>query len=556
MAKQILFDEQARLAMQRGVDKLANAVKVTLGPKGKTVVIDRSYGSPTITKDGVTVAKDIELEDKFENLGAELVKEVASKTNDVAGDGTTTATLLAQSMIREGLRALGSGVNAGDIKRGMDQKLAEVIENLKNMSKPIKTNEEKSQVASISANDPEIGKLIAEAMAKVGDDGVITVEESQTFGMQVEVVEGMQFDKGYINPYMFTNAERMEAEYSDPYILITDSKISSVHDLLPILEKIAQQGRKELVIIAEDVEGEALATLVVNKIRGTFNSLAVKAPGFGDRRKEMLRDIAAVTGATVVSDEVGLKLDKVELTHLGRANKVKSTKENTTIIGGQGDKKDIDARIAQIKVELDQSTSDYDKKNLNERLGKLAGGVAVIKVGAATETELKEKKHRIEDAVSATKAAVEEGIVPGGGIALAVASQVFNRLTKPANAKEESITPLVAAGRIVENAALEIIKQIAGNAGHDGAIILSNIVHLHEQDKNYNIGFNAETGQYEDMVKAGIVDPTKVTRTALENAVSIASIFLTTEAAITDIPKKEEPAMGHGGMGGGMGMDY
>lgn len=540
--------------MQRGVDKLANAVKVTLGPKGKTVVLDRSYGAPTITKDGVTVAKDIELDDKFENLGAELVKEVASKTNDVAGDGTTTATLLAQSMIREGLRALGSGVNSDDIKRGMDKKLADVVANLKKMSKPIKTAEEKAQVASISANDPEIGKLIAEAMSKVGDDGVITVEESQTFGTEVEVVEGMQFDKGYINPYMATNMERMEAEYTDPYILITDGKVSSVQDLLPLLEKVAQQGKKELVIIAEDVDGEALATLVLNKIRGTFNSLAVKAPGFGDRRKDILRDIAAVTGATVISEEIGLKLDKVELEHLGKADKVKSTKENTTIIGGLGDKKAIDSRIAQIKNELEQATSDFDKEKLRERLGKLSGGVAVIKVGAATETELKEKKHRIEDAVSATKAAVEEGIVPGGGIALALASDVFGRLAKGANSQEESVTPMVAAGRIVENAALEVIKQIAGNAGHDGSIVLSNIVHMQEQSKNMNIGFNAATGQYEDLVKAGIVDPTKVTRTALENAVSIASVFLTTEAAITDMPKKEEPEMHN--HGGGMGMDY
>ena len=553
MAKQILFDEQARLAMQRGVDKLANAVKVTLGPRGKTVVLDRSYGAPTITKDGVTVAKEIELEDKFENLGAELVKEVASKTNDVAGDGTTTATVLAQSMIREGLRALGSGVNAGDIKRGMDQKLNEVVAKLKEMSKPIKTQEEKAQVASISANDTEIGQLIAEAMEKVGNDGVITVEESQTFGTEVEVVEGLQFDKGYINPYMATDTQRMEAEYSEPYILITDHKVSSVQELLPTLEQVAQQGRKEIVIIAEDVDGEALATLVVNKIRGTFSALAVKAPGFGDRRKEMLRDIAAVTGATVVSDEVGLKLDKVELAHLGKAKKVKATKENTTIIGGAGAKEAIEARIGQIKAEIEASTSDYDKKNLAERLGKLSGGVAVIKVGAATETELKEKKHRIEDAVSATKAAVEEGIVPGGAIALAVASGAFDRLQR--GGAEEVVSPMIAAGRIIENAALEVIKLIAGNAGHEGTIVMTNIVREQASQKNTAVGFNAATGEYQDMVKAGVVDPTKVTRTALQNAVSIASTFLTTEAAITDIPKKEEPAS-HSHGGGGMGMDY
>jgi chaperonin GroEL len=553
MPKQILFNEQARLAMQRGVDKLANAVKVTLGPKGKTVVLDRSYGAPTITKDGVTVAKEIELEDKFENLGAELVKEVASKTNDVAGDGTTTATVLAQSMIREGLRALGSGVNAGDIKRGMDQKLEDVVAKLKTMSKPIKTSEEKAQVASISANDEGIGKLIAEAMDKVGDDGVITVEESQTFGTEVEVVEGLQFDKGYINPYMATNTERMEAEYSDPYILITDGKIGSLQDLLPLLEKVATGGRKEIVIIAEDVEGEALATLVVNKIRGTFSSLAVKAPGFGDRRKEILRDIAAVTGATVISDEVGLKLDKAELTHLGRASKVKATKEHTTIIGGQGTKEAIDARIGQIKAELEQATSDFDKDKLHERLGKLSGGVAVIKVGAATETELKEKKHRIEDAVSATKAAVEEGIVPGGGIALAVASGAFTRLM--ATDSQEVVSPMIAAGRIIENAALEVIKLIASNAGHEGTIVMTKIIREQAEQNNQAVGFNAATGVYEDMVKAGVVDPTKVARTALQNAVSIASVFLTTEAAITDLPKKEESESGHG-HGGGMGMDY
>ncbi len=553
MAKQILFDEQARLAMQRGVDKLANAVKVTLGPRGKTVVLDRSYGAPTITKDGVTVAKEIELDDKFENLGAELVKEVASKTNDVAGDGTTTATVLAQSMIREGLRALGSGVNAGDIKRGMDAKLEEVVSKLKEMSKPIKTKEEKAQVASISANDPEIGKLIAEAMDKVGDDGVITVEESQTFGTEVEVVEGLQFDKGYINPYMATNTERMEAEYSDPYILITDHKVSSVQDLLPLLEKIAAGGRKEIVIIAEDVDGEALATLVVNKIRGTFSSLAVKAPGFGDRRKEMLRDIAAVTGATVISDEVGLKLDKAELEHLGKASKVKATKESTTIIGGAGAKDAIEARISQIKAEIENSTSDYDKKNLGERLGKLSGGVAVIKVGAATETELKEKKHRIEDAVSATKAAVEEGIVPGGGIALGVATGAFERLLSTGG--QEVVSPMIAAGRIIENASLELIKQIVANAGYEGTIVMTNIVREQAEQKNKAVGFNAATGEYQDMVKAGVVDPTKVTRTALQNAVSIASVFLTTEAAITDMPKKEEPSVGSG-HGGGMGMDY
>jgi len=477
MPKQILFDEQARLAMQRGVDKLANAVKVTLGPRGKTVVLDRSYGSPTITKDGVTVAKEIELEDKFENLGAELVKEVASKTNDVAGDGTTTATVLAQSMIREGLRALGSGVNANDIKRGMDQKLAEVVAALKEMSKPIKTKEEKAQVASISANDNEIGKLIAEAMDKVGDDGVITVEESQTFGTEVEVVEGLQFDKGYINPYMATNTERMEAEYNDPYILITDHKVSSVQDLLPLLEKVAAAGQKEIVIIAEDVDGEALATLVVNKIRGTFSSLAVKAPGFGDRRKEMLRDIAAVTGATVISDELGLKLDKAELSHLGKAKKVKATKEHTTIIGGAGAREAIESRIGQIKAEIENSTSDYDKKNLAERLGKLSGGVAVIKVGAATEVEMKEKKHRIEDALSATRAAVEEGIVVGGGVALIRALLVLDKLDVSG---EEKI-----GVDILRRALQAPIRQIAENAGHEGAVVVRTI--LESKDANFGI---------------------------------------------------------------------
>ncbi|MCX6785108.1 MAG: chaperonin GroEL [Candidatus Komeilibacteria bacterium] len=550
MAKQIIFDEAARQAMKRGVDKLANAVKVTLGPKGRNVVLDKGYGSPVITKDGVTVAKEIELEDKFENIGAELVKEVASKTNDVAGDGTTTATILAQSIIAEGLKNVTAGSNPLLLKKGLDLGAEAIMAELKKIAKKVEGKEEIGQVASISANDKEIGQKIAEAMDKVGKDGVITVEESQGFGVEIETTEGMQFDKGYVSAYMITNTERMEAEYNDPYILITDQKITSIQDILPVLEKIAQTGKKELVIIADDLEGEALATLVVNKIRGTFMGLAIKAPGFGDRRKEMLRDIAALTGGKVISEEVGLKLENATLEMLGRARKVIATKENTTIVEGKGEASEVKERIAQIKKEIELSTSDFDKEKLQERLAKLAGGVAVIKVGAASEVEMKEIKHRIEDALSATRAAIEEGIVVGGGVALLRALKALDGLK--VNGGEET----VALG-ILRRALEAPIRQIAENAGKDGSVVAEKV-----KASEGNMGYNALTDTYEDLVKAGIVDPTKVTRVALKNAVSIASMFLTTEAVITDLPKKLEEEHAHGGMGGGMpgmggmGMDY
>jgi len=545
MSKQILFDEAARQSLKRGVDKLANAVKITLGPRGRNVVLDKGYGAPTITKDGVTVAKEIELEDKFENIGAELVKEVASKTNDVAGDGTTTATLLAQIMIAEGVKNVTAGANPLAIKRGIEKGVEAVVKELKEkISKPVGSNAEIEQVASIAANDAEIGKIIAEAMNEVGKDGVITVEESQSFGMSKEVVRGMRFDRGYIAGYMVTNPERMEAVYEDVYILVTDKKISSVQqELLPILEKVAATGKKEIVIIADDVEGEALATLVVNKLRGTFSGLAVKAPGFGDRRKEMLQDIAVLTGAKVISEDVGLKLENATLEDLGKARKIISTKENTTIIEGAGDAKKVQDRIAQIRKELEITTSDYDKDKLKERLAKLAGGVGVIKVGAATESEMKEIKYRIEDALNATKAAVEEGIVPGGGVALLRAIKALDR----AQVQDEEKVGLNILRRSLE----EPIRQIAINGGKDGAVIAEE-VKKHEG----NYGYNAATDKYEDMVVAGIIDPTKVTRFALQNAASIAAMFLTMEAVVTDIPKKEEPHMHGGGMPDMGGMGY
>ncbi|MFH1188103.1 MAG: chaperonin GroEL [bacterium] len=555
MSKIIKFNEDARSALKRGVDQLANAVKVTLGPKGRNVVLDKGYGSPVITKDGVTVAKEVELEDKFENIGAELVKEVASKTNDVAGDGTTTATILAQSMINEGLKLVSSGVSPIDIKNGIDKKVEEVIKNLAKMSKPVSTKEDIAQVASISANDKEIGNIIAEAMEAVGKDGVITVEESQSFGVEKEVVEGMQFDKGYVSPYMITNAERMEAAMDDVPVLITDKKISSIQEILPLLEKLAQSGKKDLVVIAEDIEGEALATFVVNKLRGAFNVLAVKAPGFGDRRKAMLEDIAILTGAKVISEEVGLKLENVDVEMLGSARKVVATKENTTIVEGKGEQKAIDARVAQIRKEIEASDSDFDKEKLQERLAKLSGGVAVIKVGAATETEMKEKKHRIEDALAATKAAVEEGVVPGGGVALAVASNALSELIETSD-KENILNGVQAGDQIVKNAVLEPIKQIAANAGEDGSVVLFHVASEQKKTGNQKIGYNAALDKYEDMMEAGIVDPTKVTRFALQNAASAASMFLTTECVITDKPE-EKDSHGHGmsgGMGGGMGM--
>jgi chaperonin GroEL len=542
MAKQIVFDEKARHALKRGVDQLANAVKVTLGPKGRNVVIDKGYGSPTITKDGVTVAKEIDLEDKFENIGAELVKEVASKTNDVAGDGTTTATVLAQAMIAEGIKNITAGANPLAVKRGMEKAVESIVSDLKKLSKPV-SGEEIAQVASISANDAELGAKIAEAMKRVGQDGVITVEESQTFGIETEVVQGMRIDKGYSSPYMVTNTERMEAEYTDPYILVTDKKISSIQDILPILEKVVQSGKKDIVIIADDLEGEALTTLVLNKLRGTFHALAVKAPGFGDRRKDMLADIAAVTGATVITEDLGRKLDTVELADLGSAHKVVATKDHTTFVDGKGDKAAVSARAAQLKKQIETTDSEFDREKLQERVAKLAGGVGVIKVGAATEVEMKEKKHRIEDAVAATKAAVEEGIVPGGGVALLRSLGALNALNMTG---EEQV-----GAAIVKRAIEAPIRAIAENAGKDGSVVAEEV-----KKRSGNDGYNAATDTYEDLLKAGIVDPTKVTRSALQNAASIAAMFLTTECVITDLPKKEEPAAGGHAHGGGMGMDY
>ncbi|MBI4435333.1 chaperonin GroEL [Candidatus Uhrbacteria bacterium] len=540
MAKQISFNEDARAALKRGVDKLANAVKVTLGPKGRNVVLDRGYGAPTITKDGVTVAKEIELEDKFENLGAELVKEVASKTNDVAGDGTTTATVLAQAMIAEGLRNVTAGTNPQVLRRGIEKGVDALVKEIKEkIATPIKGGEIE-KVASISANDAEIGSMIAKAMEKVGEDGVITVEESQSFGVDVEVVEGMQFDKGYVSHYMVTNADRMEAEYQDAYILITDKKVSSVQDILPVLEKVAATGKKELVIICEDVDGEALTTLVVNKLRGAFSTLAIKAPGFGDRRKAMLQDIAVLTGGKVVSDEIGMKLETVELGDLGKARKVVSTKDNTTIVEGHGDKVAIEERVGQIRAQLEATDSDFEKEKMQERIAKLAGGVAIIRVGAATETEMKEKKHRIEDAVSATKAAVEEGIVPGGGVALMRAARILD--TVPVEGDER------VGIDILRRALEEPLRLIASNAGMDGSVVAEKV-----REMTGSQGYNAATNEYQDLVVAGIIDPAKVTRFALQNAASIAAMILTTECAITDLPKKEEPAPG-GMPGGGMGM--
>ena len=542
MAKNITFNEEARSALKRGADKLANAVKVTLGPKGRTVVLDRGYGAPTITKDGVTVAKEVELENKEENMGAELIKEVASKVNDVAGDGTTTATVLAQSMIQEGLKTISAGNNPLAVKRGFEKGVVAVLESLKTNTKQVSSKEEMAQIASISANDAEIGGIIAEAMDAVGKDGVITVEESQSFGVEKDVVEGMQFDNGYISPYMVTNPDRMEALYDDALILLTDKKISSLQEILPLLEKISQSGKKDLVIVSEDVDGEALATLVVNKLRGTFNVLAVKAPGFGDRRKEMLEDLALLTGGRVISEEVGLKLENTEITDLGHARKVIATKESTTIVEGQSDKTVIDNRIAQIRKEIDNSDSDFDKEKLQERLAKLAGGVAVIKVGAATETEMKEKKHRIEDAVLATKAATEEGIVPGGGVALLRAVPSLEKI---------EVTDDERIGvSILMRALEEPIRQIAENAGKDGAVIVEEVKKREGAD-----GYNAATDTFENLVTAGIIDPTKVTRSALQNAASIAGMFLITEAVISEIPEEngggEMPA-GMPGMGGGM----
>jgi chaperonin GroEL len=541
MAKEIKFNEDARQEIKKGVDKLANAVKVTLGPKGRNAVLGSGFGSPTITKDGVTVAKDIELEDKFENIGAELVKEVASKTNEIAGDGTTTATILAQAIITEGIKNVTAGTNPLEIKSGIEKGVAHLVQNLKKISKKIDSKEEIAQVASISANDSEIGNIIAEAMDSVGKDGVITVEESQSFGIEKEVVEGMQFDKGYISPYMVTNSDRMEAEYENPYILLTDQKISSLKEFLPLLEKIAQTGKKDLVIIADEVEGEALATLVVNRLKGTFNALAIKAPGFGDRKKEMLEDIAILTGAKVISEEVGLKLENADLDVLGDARKVVATKENTTIVEGKGDKGVLEDRIKHLKKMIETSDSDFDKEKYQERLAKLSGGVAVIKVGAATETEMKEKKHRIEDALAATKAAVEEGIVVGGGVALLRASKDLDKV----EVEGEEKVGLSILARAIESP----IIQIAENAGKDGSVIAEKV----RNSEEINFGYNAKTDKFEDLVKAGVVDPTKVVRSALQNASSIGAMFLTTEAVVAEIPKKDDGGSAMPSMGG-MGM--
>lgn len=552
-AKQLIYSEHARDALRHGVDKLANAVKVTLGPKGRNVVLDRGFGSPMITKDGVTVAKEIELQDKFENVGADLVKEVASKTNDVAGDGTTTATVLAQAVVADGIRNVAAGANPMMVKHGMDKAVETVVDELRKISKPVKTHDEIQQVASISANDPEIGRHIAEAIKKISKevadvkDIVITVEESKGFGTEVEPVSGMRFDKGYASPYMITNPERMESEYQDPYILITDKKISSIQDILPTLEKIAQTGRKELVIIADDVDGEALATLVVNKLRGTFMSLAVKAPGFGDRRKAMLEDMAILTGGKVVTEEVGLKLDAVKLEDLGQARRVVSTKDYTTIVEGKGNPAKVKDRVAQIKKEMEATESDFDREKLQERLAKLAGGVAVIKVGAATETEMKEKKMRIEDAVNATKAAVEEGVVAGGGVALLRTLGRLEQLEKQLEGDEK------VGVRILKRALEEPLRQIAQNSGKDGSVVVEAV-----RRGVGAFGYNALTDTYEDLEKSGIIDPTKVVRLALINAASIGSMVLTTECLVTDIPEKKEKGGGMPDMGGmGMGgMDY
>lgn len=543
MAKQIVFKDDARQKLFAGVRKLADAVRITLGPKGRYVVLDKKYGPPTITNDGVTIAKEIELKDPFENIGAQLVKEVATKTNDVAGDGTTTATVLAHAMVSEGIRNVTAGANPIHLRRGMEKAVQAIIEELKKVSKKVTTEEEMAQVATISSKDEHIGKLIATALTKVGSDGVVTVEESQTMGMEIDFVEGMQFDQGYISPYMVTDPGRMEASFDDPKILITDKKISSIQEILPVLEKLAHAGRKELVIIAEDVEGEALATFVVNKLRGTFSVLAVKAPAFGDRRKEMLKDIAAVTGGKFISEELGLKVENATLDDLGSAHRLIATKDDTTIVDGRGKKRDIDARVAQIKSALDKSTSDFDKEKLQERLAKLSGGVAVIKVGAATEVELKEKKHRIEDALAATRAAVEEGIVAGGGTAVLQAARVFDGLK--VHGSDE------ATGLDIVKKALEMpLHQIAMNAGVEGSVVVNKV-----REAKSGHGYDAELHKYSEMMQVGIVDPTKVVRSALENAVSVAGLIITMDAAVTDLPEKEKNDDASGGMpGGGMAM--
>ena len=542
MAKQILFDEEARRALGRGVDALANAVKVTLGPKGRNVVLDKKYGAPTITNDGVTIARDIELEDPFENMGAQLVKEVATKTNDIAGDGTTTATILAQAMIQEGMRNVVAGANPMIVKKGIETAVKTLVEEIKSKAQKVETKAKIAQVAAISSGDTEVGDLIAEAMEKVGKDGVITVEESKSMDTNLSVVEGMQFDRGYISPYMVTDTEKMEAVMDDPYVLITDRKISSVADILPVLEQVVKQG-KQIVIIAEDLDGEALATIVVNKLRGTFKALAVKAPGFGDRRKAMLEDIAILTGGTVISEEIGRKLDSVTLADLGRARQVRSSKEETTIVDGAGDKAQIAARVDQLKKQIADTTSDFDREKLQERLAKLSGGVAVVEIGAATEVEMKDKKYRVEDALNATRAAVEEGIVAGGGT-------TFIDIL-PALDKIEAEGDVKVGVEIVKRAVEAPVRQIAENAGLEGSVVVDSV-----KKAGDGIGFNALENTYVDMIGAGIVDPAKVTRSALQNAASIAAMVLTTETLVTDKPEPEAPmpagAPGMGGMGGMM----
>lgn len=539
MAKKIIYGEEARRAMQRGVDELANTVKITLGPKGRNVVLDKKFGAPLITNDGVTIAREIELEDPFENMGAQLVKEVATKTNDVAGDGTTTATLLAQAIIREGLKNVTAGANPMLIRNGINMAVEKAVEGIKNISRPIEGKEDIARVAAISAGDESIGKLIADAMEKVGNEGVITVEESKSMVTELDVVEGMQFDRGYVSAYMVTDTEKMEALLEDPFILITDKKISNIQEILPVLEQIVQQGRK-LLIIAEDIEGEALGTLIVNKLKGTFICVAVKAPGFGDRRKEMLQDIAILTGGEVISEELGRDLKEVTIDMLGRAESVKVSKENTTIVNGNGDKNEIHSRVAQIRAQIEETTSDFDREKLQERLAKLAGGVAVVKVGAATETELKERKLRIEDALAATKAAVEEGIVPGGGTA-------YINIINEVNSVTSDDADVSVGINIIKRALEEPVRQIATNAGLEGSVIIEKV-----RNSEPGIGFDALREQYVNMIKAGIVDPTKVTRSALQNAASVAATFLTTESVVADMPEKNPaPAM----PGGGMGMD-
>ena len=540
MAKQILFEEEARRALGRGVDALANAVKVTLGPKGRNVVLDKKFGAPTITNDGVTIARDIELEDPFENMGAQLVKEVATKTNDIAGDGTTTATLLAQAMIHEGMKNVAAGANPMIIKKGIDKAVTALVDEIKAKSQKVEGQADIAQVATISSANEETGSLIAEAMEKVGKDGVITVEESKTMRTNLSVKEGMQFDRGYISPYLVTDTDKMEAALDDPYILITDRKISAINDILPILEQVVKSG-KQLAIIAEDVDGEALTTIVVNKLRGTFKALAVKAPGFGDRRKAMLQDIATLTGGTVISEELGRKLDSVTLADLGQAHKMVSTKDETTIIGGKGDKDAIAERVAQIKQQISQTTSDFDREKLQERLAKLSGGVAVIEIGAATEVEMKDKKYRIEDALNATRAAVEEGIVAGGGTTFLDILPALDKLEVEGDEK--------VGVNIVKRAIEEPVRQIAQNAGLEGSVVVENV-----KKAGTGIGFNALKNEYVDMLKAGIVDPAKVTRSALQNAASIASMVLTTETLVADKPEKEAPAPAAPGMGGMPGM--